>query len=103
MSDEVETERQEALKLADELVRLSAGNMRMQMTAMRLRDRVKQTPIAEILNRMTESTTPQRAERLGVSRQAIYSWLSGRTRPNKKAAKKIAKVTGVAEAEIRGK
>jgi hypothetical protein len=43
-----------------------------------------------------------KAKSLGVSRQTFYYWLQGVTRPNKKQAQKLAKLTDFSVDEIRG-
>jgi transcriptional regulator with XRE-family HTH domain len=43
-----------------------------------------------------------KAKAIGVSRQTVYYWLDGVSRPNIKQAQKLAKLTGYAVDEIRG-
>jgi DNA-binding XRE family transcriptional regulator len=50
---------------------------------------------------MTGETTTERARRLGVTRQAIYDWASGRSWPNRATAIRIAELTGVPVEDIR--
>jgi DNA-binding XRE family transcriptional regulator len=50
---------------------------------------------------MTGATVAERARNLGVARQSIYDWMSGRSWPNKSTANRISKLTGVPVEEIR--
>jgi DNA-binding XRE family transcriptional regulator len=50
---------------------------------------------------MTGATVVERARNLGVARQSIYDWMSGRSWPNNATARRISKLTGVPVDEIR--
>jgi DNA-binding XRE family transcriptional regulator len=50
---------------------------------------------------MTGATVTERARNLGVARQSIYDWMSGRSWPNNATANRISKLTGVPVDEIR--
>jgi transcriptional regulator with XRE-family HTH domain len=69
--------------------------------ARELRDRLSQRPMSEILNLVPGETVIAKAKICGVSRQTFYTWLNGSI-PHPKQAARLAKVTGVSIAEIRG-
>ena len=97
------TERQkEALRLIERVIELrpDVGTTKY---ALKMRERLK-LPMSVVLAKLyPDLTVNERAEKLGVTRQAYYGWLNGVSRPNVKISKKIAAATGFDAAAIRGK
>ena len=92
----------EALKLIERVIELEPDLGTMQY-ALKMRERLK-LPMSVVLAKLyPELTVNEKAEKLGVTRQAYYGWINGISRPNLKAAKKIAAMTGFDLADIRGK
>jgi hypothetical protein len=59
-------------------------------------------PMAVVLEKVRPGEpVAVKAKAVGVSRQTFYYWLQGVTRPNKKQAQKLAKLTGIPVEEIR--
>jgi DNA invertase Pin-like site-specific DNA recombinase len=69
--------------------------------AAKLRDKLAQRPMPEILNLVPGETVIAKAKACGVSRQTFYTWLNGSV-PHPKQAARLAKITGISIAEIRG-
>jgi DNA-binding XRE family transcriptional regulator len=59
-------------------------------------------PMVDVLDRVKGETVAQKAKACGVSRQAFYAWLRGVSRPNKKQARRVAKLTGYKWEDISG-
>lgn len=91
-----------ALRLAQQIVELNDYD-RAARRVQRLKHRLKLIPMAAIIGKLPPGSVNERAKLLGVSRQAIYDWLSGRTRPNWGQAEKLHKLTGFTVFEIRGR
>jgi hypothetical protein len=66
-----------------------------------LRDRLLQRPMPKILDLVWGDTITEKARRCGVSRQTFHSWMNG-ARPNPRQAIRLAKLTDLSVAEIRG-
>lgn len=95
----------EALKLVERLIALDT-DVGTKQYALKMRERLK-LPMSAVLEKLDkafpELTVEERAEKLGVTRQAYYGWLNGISRPNAKVSKKLAAITGMDAAAIRGK
>jgi len=92
----------EALKLVERLIALDPDVSTVHY-ARKMRERLK-LPMSVVLeNLFPEMTVIERAEKLGVTRQAYYGWLNGISRPNARISKKLAALTGYNAADIRGK
>jgi transcriptional regulator with XRE-family HTH domain len=60
----------------------------------------KLLPMAFVLSKVPGETITERADSIGISRQAYYYWLHGRSRPGAVASRKLAQLTGLPAAEI---
>jgi len=101
MENLVERQR-EALKLVERLIALEPDMGTMQY-ARKMRERLR-LPMSVVLEKLyPDLSVVEKAEKLGVTRQAYYGWLGGMARPNAKMAKKLANLTGFDANEIRGK
>jgi hypothetical protein len=69
----------------------------------RLQARLQLVPMADILAKLPDDTVTARAKRLGITRQAYYDWVNGKSRPNIKQARRLQKLTGFTVQEIRGR
>lgn len=70
--------------------------------AIKMRDRLA-LPMQEVIDKIPGASVVDKAKRVGVSRQTIYYWIYGATRPNAKQARRIARITGYDVALIRGR
>lgn len=97
--------KKEALKLVERLIELDPDTGTRHY-ALKMRERLK-LPMSVVLERLEQTlpelTVAERAEKLGVTRQAYYSWLNGVARPNTKVSKKLSALTGFSADDIRGK
>ena len=91
----------EARKLIERLVKISPDKG-MAERAQRLLNQVK-LPMSVVLDKVPGDTTIQKAANLKVTRQTIYYWLYGVTRPKEKHARRLAAITGFDVNEIRGR
>lgn len=91
----------QALKLIERLIELSpdAG---LTAYAIKMRDRLA-LPMAHVLDKVPGETVVDRAKSLGITRQAYYAWLRGVSRPSRKQARRLEKITGFNADEIRGR
>lgn len=89
----------EARQLARELIRLTDGAE--QRRAKKLYARLK-VDMAAVVKRIPGTTMKAKAKEAHVSRQTLYYWINGETRPNKKQARRIAFLTGLDPDAIRG-
>jgi transcriptional regulator with XRE-family HTH domain len=97
----VEHRHRRALELIDELVFLDP-DPGTTAYALKLRERLK-LPMPLVLEKLwPDASISEKVRRLGVTRQTYYGWLNGLFRPEGELAKKIAKLTGFDEEEIRG-
>jgi len=93
----------EALRLVDRLIALNIPDAGAAVYVRKLRERFK-LPMSIVLDKLyPDLTIVDKAERLGVTRQAYYGWLYGTSRPNAKLSKRIAALTGFNWVDIRGK
>lgn len=97
MSDNLEPARARAL--IERLI-AAAPDAAVRHRLVKMRRRMK-LPMAKVLERIP-GTVIQQAARVGVTRQTIYFWLNGETRPGPKKAKLLARLTGYDAAAIRG-
>lgn len=67
----------------------------------KIQRRLRATPMSKILAKVPGVWT-EKARRIGVTRQTLYLWTRGETRPSNVQARKLAKLTGFSYAEIRG-
>jgi hypothetical protein len=70
--------------------------------ALQLIDRMK-LPMSSVLAKVPGDTVVEKADRIGITRQAYYLWLRGIARPNTKQSKRLAKLTGYKAIDIRGR
>lgn len=91
-----------ALDLAERLLKAVWYDSDLAARAAQIRDRIR-LPMTEVLDKVPGLTVSDKIERIGVSRQAYYWWLNGKTRPNATQAKKLARMTGYDASEIRGR
>jgi len=92
----------EALRLVEALIKLEP-DMGTMHYARKMRERLR-LPMSVVLEKLyPELSVVEKAERLGVTRQAYYGWINGICRPNTKLSKKMAALTGFDAADIRGK
>lgn len=98
-----DAQRERAIKLAERLLKLTPdaeeGLIR---RAMQIRARLK-TPMSMVLDKVPGETVTEKAEKIGITRQAYYGWLKGEYRPNGKQAKRLANLTGISVEDIRGR
>jgi transcriptional regulator with XRE-family HTH domain len=94
------TER-EAVQLAEKVAKFT-GDKVITYAAKRMRRKLNQQPLREIILKVPGSTWSARAEYLGVSKQAIVRWLNGTARPSEALAARISELTGVSIKIIRG-
>jgi DNA-binding XRE family transcriptional regulator len=78
------------------------SNLWVQRHAKRLHDQMNK-PMAAILRKIKADTDVERAKICGVSRQALFAWKRGISRPNPEQAKRLAKLTGLTVEQIRGR
>jgi len=101
MENLVERQRK-ALKLVDRLIALNP-DMGTMHHARKMRERLK-LPMSVVLEKLyPDLSVVDKVERLGVTRQAYYSWLNGLSRPGNKLSKQMASLTGFDWNDIRGK
>jgi DNA-binding XRE family transcriptional regulator len=95
----------EALKLVERLIELEPDVGTLQY-ACKMRERLK-LPMSVVLDKLgqvyPELTVIERAEKLGVTRQAYYGYINGLSRPNARVAKKLAALTGFDANDIKGR
>jgi hypothetical protein len=96
------TTAREALRVAKQLGKLSPDD-----SVSRAIEKVQRlltvVPMAVVLQQVLPGEpVAAKAKAVGVSRQTFYYWLQGVTRPNKKQAQKLAKLTDFSVDEIRG-
>ena len=97
------TEEARALVAAVKHVIKNSPDDNVSRAAMKVQRLLTATPMTVILASLwPERSNIAKADALGVSKQTFYYWLDGTTRPNMKAAKKIARLTDYSVAEIRG-
>jgi DNA-binding XRE family transcriptional regulator len=58
--------------------------------------------MTKVLEKVPGDNLRQKAKELGVSRQSLYDWQSGKLRPRWPQAEKLAEVTGYKVHEIAG-
>lgn len=58
--------------------------------------------MAEILDSVPGANVRERARTIGVSRQTVYSWLKGVSRPAPMQARRIALLTGYSVDDVTG-
>ena len=91
----------EARQLVRQLIKISpdvavAARAEKMLNRMRL-------PMHSVVKYIPGDTIVAKAARVGVTRQAIYDWLNGISRPNKAMSRKLAKLTGYDADDIRGR
>jgi hypothetical protein len=91
---------EKALKLVERLIEI-APDPGFRIRAERLQHHLK-LPMTDIIAKVPGDSIIQKAKTLGVTRQALYGWLDGLCRPSPKQARKIAKLTGLDAADVRG-
>jgi transcriptional regulator with XRE-family HTH domain len=96
-----EFDRSAALKTIAQLAR-SGGDEQLAEMATKIHARLRR-PMTEILRKVPGRNASDKARRCGVSRQAWYDWLKGVYRPTGEQAQRIAKLTGIPVAYIRGR
>lgn len=91
----------EARRLIERLVKISpdAG---VTARAQKMLHRVK-LPMTLVVDKIPGNTIIEKAAQVKVSRQTIYFWITGQTRPGRKRAKLLAGLTGFDANEIEGR
>lgn len=100
-----ETDTERALKVVEKLMKVAPrGSVNRFATRLhdRLIKRLNAVPMTQVIEKIPGASIVAKARACGVSRQAIYYWLNGETRPNEKQAKTLQRLTGFAADEIRG-
>jgi transcriptional regulator with XRE-family HTH domain len=97
---EVPAIRQDVRRLARELMTLekSVGNIK---DVIKLLRRMDLTPMDYVLELVPGETVTEKSNLIGVTRQTYYHWLNGRSRPSIQQAKRLSKLTGIPEEELR--
>jgi DNA invertase Pin-like site-specific DNA recombinase len=95
-----EQRRAEADRLIERLIKLSPDAVTA-ARAQRLKSRLM-LPMPVVIDRIPGKSIIEKAKLLKVSRQTVYYWLNGTTRPNQKQARIMAGLTGFDVDEIRG-
>lgn len=90
----------EAKKLIDQLIKISP-NSDLTRRALRMRGRMM-LPMDLVIAKIPGDTQAEKAKRVGVRRQTLYYWSSGKVRPGKRKARLLASLTGFEFAAIRG-
>ena len=92
----------EALLLVRRLVKSSPDDS-VSRAAQKVERLLTATPMSIILEQVRPGEPIWvKIKALGVARQTYYYWMNGTTRPNKKLAQKIARLTDFSVDEIRG-
>ena len=60
-------------------------------------------PMEKVIDAIPAETVVGKARHIGVTRQTIYDWLKGTSRPKKAMAHKLHRITGYDADEIRGR
>jgi hypothetical protein len=101
MTSQIERQRL-ALELIDRIVKLEPDHGTT-AHAMKMRERLR-LPMSVVLEKLwPELSVMDKVRRLNITRQAYYGWLNGLYRPDAKLAKELAKHTGYAWEDIRGR
>lgn len=91
----------EARRLIERLVKI-APDASTTARAKEIRARLK-LPMSVVIDKIPGAHMTAKAASVGVTRQSLYYWLNGTTRPSQKQAKAIAALTGFDAEEIRGR
>lgn len=92
----------QALKLVEQLIELEPDHGTMAY-ARKMQQRLK-LPMTVVLEKLwPDLPVRKKVKRLGVTRQAYYHWINGLARPDIDMCKLIARHTGFAAKDIRGK
>ena len=96
------TTKSEALQLVRRLVKGSPDDS-VSRAAAKVERLLTATPMTVILNQVRPGEPIWvKIKALGVARQTYYYWMNGTTRPSRKLAQKIARMTDFTVDEIRG-
>lgn len=90
----------EAKRLIDQLIKISP-NADLTRRAQRMRSRIS-LPMDLVIAKIPGETLIAKAKRIGVKRQTLYYWSTGKVRPGKRKARLLAQLTGYDYALIRG-
>jgi len=93
--------RNEAKRLLSQVVRISPDEGT-KLRAKQIHDRLT-LPMTTVLGNVPGLTVAAKCKKIGVSRQAYYYWIRGMSRPNATQARRIARLTGLAADDIRGR
>jgi predicted transcriptional regulator len=88
-------------ELLDRLAKVTS-DITVRAHARKLRRRLK-LPMSAVLVKVEGKSVVAKAAIIGVSRQTVYQWLTGISRPSLPVAKKLEKLTGYDAADIRGR
>jgi DNA-binding XRE family transcriptional regulator len=64
---------------------------------------IKRIPIHQVLAKVPGGSSADKARKIGVSRQVVWMWETGRTRPGWKSCQRLAELTGVNAEDIFGR
>jgi transcriptional regulator with XRE-family HTH domain len=74
----------------------------LRLRAIQIRDRL-QMPMSVVLERVRGENITEKCKRIGITRAAYYDWISGKSRPSMKHAKRLSQLTGLSVIKIRGR
>lgn len=64
---------------------------------------IRRLPIEAVLNKVPGNSTTEKADKIGVSRVIVWSWITGRKRPSWRSCQTLEKITGVPAMDIFGR
>lgn len=82
-----------------ELIKLEQAVVNVMERVKNLR-RMQRIPMSYILSKVPGDTIAERAENVGVTRQAYYYWIHGRSLPSEQQAERLAELTGIPIGDI---
>jgi hypothetical protein len=90
----------QALALVDQIVDIAPDPGTLAY-AMKMRERLR-LPMSVVMDAVPGELISEKVRLLGISRPTYYGWIDGKFRPDAKMAKRLAKITGYDEGDIRG-
>lgn len=74
-----------------------------QRFADQLREAMRLMPMSHVLDKVPGETTGEKVKAMRITRATWYSWNRGEVRPNKRQARRLAHLTGIAAENFRGR
>jgi DNA-binding XRE family transcriptional regulator len=65
--------------------------------------RIRRIPIIDVLDKVPGSTWAEKGKRIGVARQVVWMWATGRTRPSWRNCERLERITGIKAEDIYGR